>query len=114
MKHHMSFTPVGVRNLIKVDKNIFFVAHIQTDKGAQTCSLICLAAALVASKLALRAKRRGIRFGFEPKPSGSSLTSGTAKKARTKCEYPCANPVFSGGETPPLQVFSLHPPKKMI
>lgn len=46
--------------------------------------LFALAGALVASKLALRAKRRRIRFAFEPKAEGSWLTGGSAKNSRRR------------------------------
>ena len=52
--------------------------------------LFALAGALVASKLALRAKRRRIRFVFCEQGDGSSLTRAASKNLRATREYPSA------------------------
>ena len=53
--------------------------------------LFLLAGALVASKLALRAKRRRIRFAFEPKAVGELAHQRLGEESSPQGEYPGAN-----------------------
>ena len=82
MKHHMSFTPAGVRNLIKVRQKYLFRSLYTKRNTTQQGGVSFWSEHRHFAPCSARQSRSGIRFAFEPKADGSSLTGGSAKNSR--------------------------------
>ena len=82
-----------IRIFLNTKIDVIYFGRQTQRKGHLRVSFLRWLGAIVASKLALRAKRRGIRFAFEPKAVGELAHQRLGEESsllRSKNEYPSA------------------------